>query len=204
MPDTLVFDKKYFFDKWRELFGMRRGNLRYLSQPQVDCINLIIHEFDRASMRESKSQLAYILATAYHETAHTMLPVRETLATSDEQARRRLRNRWYAQVDKVTGRSYYGRGFVQLTHKSNYKRAGEKIGVPELVIRPDLALNPEIAARILVRGMLEGWFTGRPLGRYVNATDKDYFRARQVVNGLDVAAKIGTYAEQIDHHIVLA
>lgn len=46
------------------------------------------------------------------------------------------------------GALYKGRGFIQLTGRANYKRIGQKIGV-DIEDRPDLANDPETAARIL-------------------------------------------------------
>ncbi len=45
------------------------------------------------------------------------------------------------------GEKYKGRGFVQLTGKYNYQKAGEALGLP-LVEKPELAGNPEVAAKI--------------------------------------------------------
>jgi len=48
--------------------------------------------------------------------------------------------------EDLGGYKYRGRGFIQLTGKSNYEEVGELIGV-DLVGNPDLMLEPEIAAR---------------------------------------------------------
>jgi putative chitinase len=45
------------------------------------------------------------------------------------------------------GERYKGRGFVQLTGKYNYQKAGEVLGLP-LLEKPELAGNPEVAAKI--------------------------------------------------------
>jgi putative chitinase len=47
------------------------------------------------------------------------------------------------------GARYKGRGYIQLTGRYNYKRAGEALGLP-LEKNPELAEKPEIAAKIAV------------------------------------------------------
>ena len=46
------------------------------------------------------------------------------------------------------GYKYRGRGFLQITGKENYDKVGKMIGV-DLVANPDLANEPEIAAKII-------------------------------------------------------
>lgn len=46
------------------------------------------------------------------------------------------------------GFKYRGRGFIQITGKENYDKIGKMIGV-DLVTNPDLANDPEIAAKII-------------------------------------------------------
>jgi glycosyl hydrolase family 19 (putative chitinase) len=82
---------------------------------------------------------------------------------------------------------FWGRGLSQLTHKENYKRAGDHFGV-DLVKNPDLALKPDISAGCLVVGSYEGWFRGDSKGRhkfsrYFNETTEDPFGAREIING---------------------
>jgi predicted chitinase len=45
------------------------------------------------------------------------------------------------------GEKYKGRGYVQLTGRDNYKRAGEALGY-DLINHPELAAQPDIAAKI--------------------------------------------------------
>ena len=47
------------------------------------------------------------------------------------------------------GAAFKGRGFVQLTGRSNYTRYGTKLGLPDLVTRPEQANDTTTAARIL-------------------------------------------------------
>ncbi len=98
--------------------------------------------------------------------------------------------------DAVRENAYYGRGYVQLTWQANYLRLGQALGMGRaLMERPELALVPATAYRIMSWGMLGGMFTGRRLGAYVNATMTDYVGARRVINGQDCAEKIAELAK---------
>jgi putative chitinase len=50
---------------------------------------------------------------------------------------------------KGDGARYKGRGYIQLTGKYNYKRAGEALGL-DLVNKPELVEKPEVAAKVAV------------------------------------------------------
>ena len=170
-----------------------------LTQGQVNGFERLLDAF--IAERTPNQHAAYLLATAWHETARTMLPVRETLADSDAQAIARLDNAYrrgkLRQVGKpywrpdAHGRSYFGRGDVQLTHPENYRKAGELVG-RDLVAQPELALDPEISALILIRGCTRGFFTGKRLADYLPG---DWRGARRVINGLDRADQIADLAK---------
>jgi hypothetical protein len=130
--------------------------------------------------------LAYCLGTTYHETARTMQPIREY---------GRGRGRKYGRPDPKTGQTYYGRGFVQLTWLFNYARAGRKLSM-DLVAKPDKVMIPEVAATILYRGCIEGWFTTKKLSDYITETSCNYRQARRIVNGMDKATLIAGYAKK--------
>lgn len=180
-----------FFDAVREsVFG---GSI---SQPQVDGINTIAEAWKKYGDGDNR-KLAYLLGTTFHETARTMQPVRETLAKTDAKAKELLTKAWKSGRLKVSkdywSGGFFGRGYVQLTHRENYERAGKELGV-DLVGNPGLAMDPAIAAAILIKGSMEGWFTTRKLGTYINQGGADYINARRVVNGTDRAEKIAEYA----------
>jgi putative chitinase len=147
------------------------------------------------------SWTAYALATAYHETAHTMQPIHENGGPKyfhnlyDPQGSRPQLAKDNGNVNPGDGVKYHGRGYVQLTWRANYRRAGEKLGLP-LEETPDLALQPSVAADILVRGMIEGWFTGKSLRSYIPAAAelKNFVAARRIINGTDKADLIAGYA----------
>lgn len=154
-----------------------------------------------------RNQMAYVLATALWETAHTMKPVRETLASSTDQAISILERAWgagklpwvktpYWRRDSK-GRSWLGRGYVQLTWFDNYKKAEEILGI-DLTTNPERALDPRIAAEILVKGMKDGWFTGKKLSDYITLQKSDFYNARRIVNGLDRASEIQALAREYD------
>lgn len=155
-----------------------------LSQGQVNGCNTLLSEAEKEGT--PLRFLAYILATAYHETACTMQPVREI---------GKGKGKPYGKP--VNGKTYYGRGYVQLTWLENYQRAAKELAV-DLVRYPDDALEPDIAAAILFRGMTEGWFTGKKLSDYINLDKTDYFNARRIVNGTDRADKIAGYAKAFE------
>ena len=50
---------------------------------------------------------------------------------------------------KGDGAKYKGRGYIQLTGKYNYKRAGEALGL-DLVNKPELVEKPEVAAKVAI------------------------------------------------------
>ena len=178
-----MIDRKVFYDEVRRtLFG---GKMR---AEQVEGTEDLLDTWGQDYPSVLRNQLAYILATAKHETAHTMLPIREF-----GKGRGRKYGRPVGPFDHV----YYGRGYVQLTWLENYKRAGDEIGV-DLVAEPDLALDPEIAAEIIFAGMLKGWFTGRKLEDYVTLNKSDFRNARRIVNGMDRATKIANEARKFD------
>lgn len=131
----------------------------------------------------SEEQAAYILATAYWETNRTMKPVKEAYWLSESWRKTNLR--YYP---------WYGRGYVQLTWERNYELAGEKIGV-DLIGDPDRAMDPKNAAKILVIGSMEGWFTGKAIPHYINSGGKSFTSARRVINGTDKAKEIAEIAE---------
>lgn len=183
----MSFDEKTLFNY------LRRAPFGRLTQQQVDGVKEIIAAWDRHFLKTDIPKLAYILATAYHETARTMAPVREGLAKTDKGARRVVKN--YRYGHEVNGHVYYGRGYVQLTWCDNYRKMGGLLGYP-LEAEPDMALVPDIAADVLILGMKDGCFTGNKLEDFFNDNSCDPVGARKIVNGHDKQHLIAGYFEQ--------
>jgi hypothetical protein len=164
-----------------------------LTQSQIDGVETILTAWDKFAVGDIRT-LSYILATSFHETGGLMQPVREGFAKTDAGARKAVAKRKYSAVDPRTGHVYYGRGHVQLTWGTNYKRLGSRLGL-DLYRNPDLALDPQVSADILVIGMIEGLFSGKLVGDYFREYVSDPVGARKVVNGTDKAHLIATHYE---------
>ena len=173
-----------------------------LSQSQVDGIEGILDAFEKVGDGKDDT-LAYALATAYHETARRMVPVREGLASTDAGARRAVNNlarrrgpnsavAKYAKPQPPHGHVYYGRGHVQLTWKENYAKSSEDVG-HDLVADPDKMLDPIISANLLIIGLLDGRWNGQGHGLRHYLDRGDVRQARRTVNIMDKADQIAGY-----------
>lgn len=100
---------------------------------------------------------------------------------------------------------YYGRGYVQLTHRTNYEKFSKILGV-DLVNNPDLAVDKRHASTIIVHGMVHGVFTGalkkdgvhwsgKKLADYFDGK-ADWINARRIINGLDRAQEVANLAKK--------
>lgn len=139
---------------------------------------------------------AYMLATAWHETAKTMQPVREAFNLSEKWRMRNLR--YYP---------HYGRGYVQITWLKNYvwlDAAAAAAGLTkpgEVLQNLDLAMRPDVAALALKQGLIEGRYDAQ--GKTIKqrlpakgvASKKQYINARYLVNVQDKAEMIEGYAQ---------
>lgn len=188
---------------------LRRKLTNSFSQSQVDGFNRIMAACNRAQL--SPQHAAYILATSWHETAHTMQAVAEygkgrklrygkwyTNSKGHKYGIRqgnRLKPTYYLESDYPY--LYYGRGHVQLTWLDNYIKLGLILGV-DLANDPELALDPDISADILVVGSMQGLFTGKSIPNYIKfGTYDEFVLARYVINGKDKRHLIAGYAKTI-------
>jgi hypothetical protein len=171
-----------------------------LSSSQVNGLDNIL--LACAKKHWTVAHTAYALATALHETAKTMQPIKEYGGPKyytklyDVRGDKPARAIQHGNTSPGDGPKYCGRGFVQLTWKDNYARAERETRSP-LVSNPDLAMDTAIASAIMVSGMSQGWFTGVSLTKTLpnpQGTFAQFKASRKIINGTDKDDEIATYA----------
>lgn len=171
--------RKTFFDGFKANFDDT------LDQSQVDGIEFLLSAFEKEPVWDEIWKVAYALATIFHETAGAMRPVEEGFYLAKYGPKRVKQFQ-----DTLRYRPFFGRGYVQLTWKRNYEKAGKVFGV-DLVGKPELALDRDIAFRVMTVGMHRGWFTGK---KFADFRPTDFYNMRTIINGHDVASLIAGYA----------
>lgn len=192
-----------------EFFGLCRKGIMAptLDQNEVSGSELILDSFKGAPV----SWVAYALATAWHETAHTMKPISEYGGNAyftrmyDIKGQNPSRAKKMGNTRPGDGIKYRGRGFVQLTWAVNYKKASGPTKT-DLYANPDRAMDPSIAAIIMRNGMTEGWFTGKKFSNYLPrdraANKAEFVSARRIINGTDKASAIANYAMIFQKYLI--
>jgi putative chitinase len=184
-------------------FGDVRVFCGPLREPQVEGFNCLLSAMGAAGW--STGWAAYGFATAFHETAMTMQPIKERGGDAyfhrlyDIEGERPDVAKRLGNLQPGDGVRYAGRGFVQVTGRSNYARFG-------IDGSPDDALRPDVAAKILVSGMADGMFSGKGLGDYLPAEvgkPEQFVAARKIINGVDRAQQIANYALQFQRALIV-
>lgn len=184
VPIRSLKNPEAFFTAIRKITGP-------LDQVQVDIINRLL----TAASAHGLGWIAYEFATAWHEAR--LKPIEEW---------GKGKGKAYGAVNS-TGKAPYGRGLVQLTWDANYTKADQKLGLGGALAKNyDLALRPDIAVSIMVRGMEEGWFTGKKLGSYIPkdhaATLSQFISSRRIINGTDRDDEIAAIAVKIQDALI--
>ncbi len=175
-------DRKVFYNSIRPHVNLTTQNVQGMEKL-----------LDYALMRYITIQwLAYIIATAWWESAQTMHPVKEAYWLSEDWRRKNLR--YYP---------WYGRGLVQTTWERNYQAIAVAMGLPANFFTkdPNMLLLFEYALPALFVGMEKGIYTGKDVGDYIDDKDEsddldyiEYRNARRVVNAMDKSDAIAKLA----------
>ncbi|WP_429153956.1 hypothetical protein [Aeromonas media] len=213
----LLINVDAFVLKYKEMHrGFAVGTPVLSSQSEKNLQKLIenINKFyaNNDSYAANIYQLAYMLATARHETYH--FPSGEYFSEKPEVGpisyfdkydpiladtpARRERARLNGNTVEGDGYKYRGRGCVHLTWKKNYQRAKDNIGI-DFVSFPERAADFDYAVSIMIWGMRDGVFTGASLNDHINKSSVNYVSARKIINGSDAAALIASYAEKFQY-----
>lgn len=191
-------DKKIFFDELKKTL-YKNG----LSQSAVDALDAILDE--TVGKNIPATYVAYMMATAYHESGRDLLPRTENLNYTTAA---RIKAVWPSRFASTTaaqpyvkqpqklanfvyggrlgntgandGWTYRGRGHVQITGKTNYQKVSKYIG-KDAVANPDLMLDIRNSVIALVHCMIDGVYTGKKLSDY--NLPGSYFHARAIING---------------------
>lgn len=172
-----------------------------LSNSQASGIEAVLTAWEHTAPSSPLEYIAYSLATPMWETARSMQPIEEL---------GRGRGRAYGIPTGPWHQVYDGRGDVQLTWIANYRKADAKLhelGVlksdENMVKDPRLAMRSDVAAAVMIHGMLEGWFTGKKLSDFMHTGHFDALHARRIINGMDHAAVILGYYGHFLHALQL-
>ena len=186
-PSTREQSEEIIKESWQDAkvenrtTEFRAGDIGYNEE-------LIMEEAFKQNIR-NRAQVAYILASAKHESANFTTLV-EFADGSAYEGRADLGNVYWND-----GPHFKGRGLIQITGRANYTMYSEILGV-DLVSEPWLVSeNTDIAVYILVDGMKRGIFTSHTLDMHINDSQTDFVNARRIVNGMDRAYHIAAIAE---------
>lgn len=192
------FNDEKFIAEYAKKFGPMKEKL-------ADAIRFLLRKIeadDRFNENPTdRYKVAYCLATFKWETAHTLEPIDEY--GSDDYFNRRYgpdtpTGKRLGNTERLDGANFHGRGYVQLTGRSNYKKAGNFFHI-DLENDPDQVKIPDLAYEIAVEGMIKGWFTSKKLSQFIlPGLTPNYEDARTIVNGHDKAQTIADIARRMD------
>lgn len=190
-----------------------------LGAKQVEGMNLLLDVQEQYFPQLSPDELAYCLATPFHETGATMQPIKERGGKAyftrmyDIRGARPQKARELGNLQPGDGAKFPGMGFAQNTGRGNARKAtkiirevlGENVDFEK---HPEKLMVPLYSAILLFHGMIHGTYTGKKLRDYIDGDGREdpgeFQNARRIINGRDRDALIATYASLFLKAIQLA
>ncbi len=208
---TGKIDRKFFFDTVRD--SLFNGSF---TPDQVKGIDAIIDTFETYKYKDKPlyrlTWLAYIFATAHHETGAKLVPVYENLNYSAQgladtfpvrcainpKARIKVPNAKALLIEKKPVKIA---NYVYANKNGNGNEASgdgwlfRGCGLPQTTGRnnfkwagcekdPTKMLDLEISVKAMFKGMIEGLYTNVKLEQFFNDTLDRPYEARRIINGL--------------------
>lgn len=183
-------------DKEKFFAALKDNLFVQITNKQIEGLNALLDGCVKYGITDLR-MIAYILGTAYWETARTMQPIEEYRKGAGRPYGKKLKaekkngkNVPYSWPDKI----YYGRGHTQNTWYENYamlqKRPFAVKNGWKFLENPELLLQMEPSVWATIHCMWHGLYTGVGLRNYFNDTETDWVNARRIINGTDKAEKI--------------
>ncbi len=167
-------------DKVPKLVAAAPANLKTVAQKNIP---IIYKECIKNGVTDP-GQIAYVLATAEHESHLGKMMMERQWIKNEEENNKYFTERYGSRkdlgnIDPSDGPKYKGRGFCQITGRVNYNYWTNKLGI-NLLENPDLAASDiSVAARILVVGMKEGSFTKKhKLSDHISGSKRDFMNPK--------------------------
>lgn len=192
-------NRDFFIEQVRlQLFDGR------VNAAQREGLHALLNYWEARHARKDDRWLAYALATVHHEVDKKFVPIKEYGGDRyfhrmyDIEGERPHVARRLGNLQPGDGIVFHGRGFVQMTGRTNYTYWQKRLNVDLTSDREaaDNVLDLEIATQILFEGMIGGTFTGRKLSDYFAPDREEWENARKIINGNDKKALIASYGRQ--------
>ncbi|MBD3906475.1 hypothetical protein NAL32_17290 [Chryseobacterium sp. Ch-15] len=186
--ECCVIDEEFFLTNYEKEFPTKdkKGKIIPLSGLIKISLRRVFKSISEYYANEKKCcnkyRIAYMLATVKHETGHTFDPVEEANWLSWKVKKKYFEDMYDPILGKNEARrnkaieigntsagdgvKYYGRGYVQITGKTNYQKMKDKFNV-DFVNDVTKVAEHEWAMKILIYGSEDGIFTGKKLSNYI-------------------------------------
>lgn len=191
---VLRFDRNRFFDEYAKAMSK-------LNQSQVAGLDQLLGFIEQDKKVDDVRAAAFILALVQHESAGTWQPLGESGGTTyfkkyepGTSLGRRLGN-----TQPGDGKLFRGRGYIQITGRTNYKKMGDALGI-NLISHPNAANDPAIAYRLMSEALYRGLLTGKKLTYFIGGGKADYktlLRAFGLQTASDKIVKTALILERI-------